>query len=78
MRILSVILLAVVLFMGAFAAPPTAPKNVVIDLDKDTMSHEQYGEPGKAVYGMYRAEKPNGEWYTVEYRADHTGFHVLN
>ncbi|XP_045114145.1 cuticle protein CP575-like [Portunus trituberculatus] len=78
MRILSVILLAMVLFMGAFAAPPTAPKNVVIDLDKNTMSHEQYGEPGTAVHGRYKVEKPNGEWYTVEYRADHTGFHVLN
>ncbi|MGU1241271.1 chitin-binding domain-containing protein, partial [Pseudomonas aeruginosa] len=74
MRVLNVILLAVVLFLGVVAA---AAKNVVLKLDKNTMSHEQFGEPGKAVHGRYAYEDAQGTWHTVNYKADHTGFHVL-
>ncbi|XP_063883627.1 uncharacterized protein LOC135112767 [Scylla paramamosain] len=73
MRILSVILLAVVLFLGVVAARP----NEVLDFETDNVSHEQHGVPGQAVYGEYEAKDAHGNWYEVKYVADHHGFRTL-
>ncbi|KAK8383212.1 hypothetical protein O3P69_011608 [Scylla paramamosain] len=69
----SVILLAVVLFLGVVAARP----NEVLDFETDNVSHEQHGVPGQAVYGEYEAKDAHGNWYEVKYVADHHGFRTL-
>ena len=69
----SVILLAVVLFLGMVAARP----NEVLDFENDMTSHEQYGVPGTAVHGEYEAKDAQGNWYEVKYIADERGFRLV-
>ncbi|KAK8383034.1 hypothetical protein O3P69_011506 [Scylla paramamosain] len=69
----SVILLAVVLFLGVVTARPSE----ILDVDIPNLSHEQHGVPGKAVHGEYEALDAFGNWYEVKYIADEKGFRTL-
>ncbi|XP_045114144.1 uncharacterized protein LOC123506268 [Portunus trituberculatus] len=73
MKVLSVILLAVVLFLGMVAARP----NDILNVDIPNLSHEQEGIPGQAVHGEYEALDAFGNWYKVEYVADEKGFRIV-
>ncbi|KAK8382969.1 hypothetical protein O3P69_011493 [Scylla paramamosain] len=73
MRVLSVILLAMVLFLGVVAAR----FNKVLDFENDNTEHEQYGVPGQAVHGEYEAHDAYGNSYEVKYVADEFGYRTL-
>ena len=69
----SVILLAVVLFLGMVAARP----NEVFDIDNQYAEHEQYGVPGSSVHGEYETVDAHGNSVEIKYIADHLGFRTL-